>query len=205
MAKDRSVSPSRGLRNARHPFSQPRRVVHDHGPAHRPHAHGNSHGHGGDLESPPPVGAAPHAAVVAADAKAAGSNSDDDDEHEHYAHRAPWLRAGVLGACRKERQGDTPPQKNGGACRRAGKKRQRVRATPSHIAQTQSSETWWGMCQDGLCGFQGTGCLDGALAGTRPSLRISSRPGLLAPQPTSPAPLRSRTCRRTARTGPAPP
>ena len=84
---DCSLSPARGPRGARHPVS--RRPVHEHGPGHRSVPH--------DAEAPPPVGAAPHAAVAAADAAKALSD-DGDDEHEHYAHRAPWLRAGVLGA-----------------------------------------------------------------------------------------------------------
>jgi vacuolar iron transporter family protein len=29
---------------------------------------------------------------------AAAAHDDEDDEHEHYSHRAPWLRAFVLGA-----------------------------------------------------------------------------------------------------------
>ena len=102
MAKDRSLSPARGgLSNARHPFSRRVPAPHEHGPTHRPslgppHCNGRPHHAPADLESPPPVGAAPHAAVAAADARAAAA--DSDDEHEHYAHRAPWLRAGVLGA-----------------------------------------------------------------------------------------------------------
>jgi hypothetical protein len=78
---DTSTSPAQpagGLRNFRHPF-QERRL-------HLRH----------DAEAPPPAGAAPFAAVGATDAKARANESDD--EHEHYAHRAPWLRAGVLGA-----------------------------------------------------------------------------------------------------------
>ncbi|PNW86876.1 hypothetical protein CHLRE_02g099500v5 [Chlamydomonas reinhardtii] len=38
------------------------------------------------------------AAVVGADVVVKEDSSADEDEHVHYAHRAPWLRAFVLGA-----------------------------------------------------------------------------------------------------------
>ena len=97
MPDNSTRSPSRrGLRNARHPFNQARRAVHSTGP-----------GHGSDVEAPPPAGAAPLASTLAAAAAADDDDRADSptaalapdvDEHEHYSHRAPWLRAGVLGA-----------------------------------------------------------------------------------------------------------
>jgi vacuolar iron transporter family protein len=97
----RSLSPTRSLLNFRHPFTQPRRAVHSHGPGY----HGGRHGGAAvDAEAPPPAGAATVASTLAVDAAAAAavdpssSLAPDDDEHEHYSHRSPWLRAGVLGA-----------------------------------------------------------------------------------------------------------
>lgn len=59
--------------NHRHPFVQPLPGDHPHPPP-----------------PPPPQGDVEYAFPAAP--------SPDDDEHVHYSHRAPWLRAVVLGA-----------------------------------------------------------------------------------------------------------
>lgn len=70
--------------NHRHPFFQARRTSH----THDDHAAADVEGAGAPATAPPA------AAAAAAD----GEFDHADDEHVHYSHRAPWLRAVVLGA-----------------------------------------------------------------------------------------------------------
>ena len=114
----RHESASAPARSHRHPFLQARRQPHQHAPAgheagdnasaldvtaaekRQHHHHVDVEGGGGapsmpSLASPLVVAPAPGDPAHPLND---GESHEGDDEHVHYSHRAPWLRAAVLGA-----------------------------------------------------------------------------------------------------------
>jgi hypothetical protein len=74
--------------NHRHPFIQGRSTIDD-----PPHAAPHR-----DEETPALAAAPGGDPSRGSGGVSASTPSPDDDEHVHYSHRAPWLRATVLGA-----------------------------------------------------------------------------------------------------------